>query len=508
MQNLIYFFLIGVILILSFYLRIKPNLYHDKKIGIDIWYWLLYIKNLRGKKEFPVKLDNYLLETNEQVYPPLFPILISKLGEKRIGKYGYLIAPIIDCFQLVLLGLVVFLLTQNIVMTLVAGLLYAISPILITYNFQLNPRSLGSLFFSIVFLSVLLIELTNNYYFLLSIIPFGILVLFTHKMTTQIMVVFFLSYSIIALDLLFVAVVPLIFLLAIFFSKGFYLKILRGHYDIVTFWKRNINYLRAHQIEDSHLYKKDKITASKVPISLSPKIDRIFTECPWFLKAVEIFARNPFILIIFPLIFKLSDLGLVEKYFVTLVLIIYGWIFVTTYITPFKCLGEGFLYTYPAAFPLSYLAGYLFVSFKPNISIPILVIAILVSLFVFHLSFKNIKNGKRMGLIDNDLEEITKYLKELPKNNVMCFPVTLAEFVTYITGKKVLWGAHSYGFKELESFFPILRERIEYFIHNYNINYVLVDNDYVKLEDFMENKKIISLLRERGKYMLYKICID
>ena len=116
-----------------------------------------------------------------------------------------------------------------------------------------------------------------------------------------------------------------------------------------------------------------------------------------------------------------------------------------------------------------------------------------------------------MGLIDKDLEEITKYLKELPKDNVMCFPVSLAEFVTYITGKKVLWGGHSYGFKELEPFFPVLRKKIEYFIHNYDINYILVDNDYVKLEDFIEDKNLIGLSEERGRYKLYEIrndCIE
>ncbi|MCK4526050.1 hypothetical protein KAW18_01660 [candidate division WOR-3 bacterium] len=508
MQNLTYVLLLGIVLVLSFYLRIKPNLYHNRKIGIDIWYWLLYIKNLSEKHGFSIKIDNYLLDSNEQCYPPLFPILISKLGEKRIRKYGYLIAPLIDCFQLFLLVLVAFLLTQNIALTLIAGLVYAIMPILITYNFQLNPRSLGSLFFSIVFLSVLLIELTNNYYFLLAIILFGVLVLFTHKMTTQIMVVFLLSYSVITLDLVFVAVVPIIFFFAIVFSKGFYLKILRGHYDIVTFWKRNINYLRAHQINDSFLYKREEKVASKVPISLSPKIDRVFSDNPSLLKAVEIFARNPFVLVVFPFIFKLSDLGLVEKYFIILVLIVYGWIFVTTFIEPFRCLGEGFLYAYPVAFPIAYLAGSLFVSFKQIVSIPVLVIAILPSLLVVYLSYKNIKNGKRMGLIDKDLEEITDYLKELPRDNVMCFPVALAEFVTYITGKKVLWGGHSSGFKELEVFFPILKEKVEYFIHNYGINYVLVDNDYVTIEDFMKNKNMISLIKQKGKYSLYEIRIS
>lgn len=508
MQNLICILLIGVVLVLSFYLRVKPNLYHNKKIGIDLWYWLLYIKNLREKREFPVKLDNYLLEMDEQTYPPLFPILLSVLGIKRIEKYGYLIAPLIDCFQLILLISVAFLLTQNIILTLVAGIVYALVPIIITYSFQLNPRSLGSLFFSIVFLSVLLIELTGNYYFLISIISFGILVLFTHKMTTQIMVAFLLSYSIITFEMAFVIVIPVVFLLAILFSKGFYLKILRGHYDIVTFWKRNINYLRAHQINDSLLYKKEESAVSKVPFSLSPKIDRIFIQYPWFLKAIEIFARNPFVLVVFPFIFKLNNLGLVEKYFVTLVLIVYGWIFVTTYVEPFRCLGEGFLYTYPAAFLIAYLAGSLFISSKPSISIPILVLATLVSLLVVYLSYKNIKNGKRMGLIDRDLEDITNYLKDLPKDNVMCFPVALAEFVTYITGKKVLWGGHSSGFKELEVFFPILKEKVEYFIHNYGINYVLVDNDYATIEDFMKNKNMISLIKQKGKYSLYEIRIS
>ena len=84
-----------LIAVFGFFLRIKPRLGKEKK-GVDTWYFLSCVREYKKTHKIPTVLKNYLLEIDEQWYPPGFIIFLSILPQKVLEKYHWLINPIID----------------------------------------------------------------------------------------------------------------------------------------------------------------------------------------------------------------------------------------------------------------------------------------------------------------------------------------------------------------------------------------------------------------------------
>ena len=98
--------------------------------------------------------------------------------------------------------------------------------------------------------------------------------------------------------------------------------------------------------------------------------------------------------------------------------------------------------------------------------------------------------------------KIISYLKNTSKEGVMAISNFPADAIAYFAGKKVCWGGHSSGWDKLEEWFPVLKQPIEYFFKKYQLNYLLIDTDYVNI-DYLKLEKIFLLLNE-GKYALYE----
>ncbi|HIE13945.1 TPA: hypothetical protein EYP70_01595 [Candidatus Bathyarchaeota archaeon] len=82
----------------------------------------------------------------------------------------------------------------------------------------------------------------------------------------------------------------------------------------------------------------------------------------------------------------------------------------------------------------------------------------------------------------------------------------MPDIVAYKTGKKVLWGGHSYGFKMLEPIFPVLKMRLGEVVKKYGINYILLFKEYLPdFENFSEKELSIRKLEEDGEYVLYEV---
>ena len=86
----------------------------------------------------------------------------------------------------------------------------------------------------------------------------------------------------------------------------------------------------------------------------------------------------------------------------------------------------------------------------------------------------------------------------------MAIPNFSADGLAYFTHKKVCWGGHSSGWDKLEEWFPVLKQPIEYFFDKYQLNFLLIDTEYVNI-DYLKLKNF-SLLFYEGKYALYKWC--
>ena len=101
------------------------------------------------------------------------------------------------------------------------------------------------------------------------------------------------------------------------------------------------------------------------------------------------------------------------------------------------------------------------------------------------------------------MDQAIKHLQKLPEGVVMCFPNHWHDLVAYKTQKKVLSGAHGFGFKLLEPIWPRLLKPISEIIVEYKVKFVLSYEGY--LPEHFINEIQVDLLKSFGDYRLYSL---
>jgi hypothetical protein len=84
---------------LALWLRLLPHRWAGVH-GVDAWFYLLYAQALRRQRRVPARLAHFLLDIEEQWYPPLFPLLLAALPERVRIRRRHWVAPVIDGLQL------------------------------------------------------------------------------------------------------------------------------------------------------------------------------------------------------------------------------------------------------------------------------------------------------------------------------------------------------------------------------------------------------------------------
>lgn len=459
--------------ILAFFLRIKPRL-SQKDFGIDSWYFLFCAEELKKDRRIPLKLPYFLLDISEQWYPPVLPIILSFFPRKFLEKYNWGISAFIDTIQMMVLYAVSYFLTKSLFFAVLASLLYAASPILVTQNSNLNSRALGALFLTLMMLAIYAYVLSSSIPNLILVFLFGATLLLTHKLATQQAVFILIGFSIIYLNPVYIFILAGIYFCAIILSGGFYLKVLKGHIEILRFWKKNLLNLYAHPIYKSPIYFNEE-KAYKMKCCGGIASSRL-----WFnmakLQFILILMAISFYFFIHRVKFIFADSFFLSWFFINILCIL-----IITYFTPAKFLGEGQRYFTYGVFPVSFLlARTIFLNNLVYVFLLLCIFAINLPL-IFRIHNEQKKNI--LAAPDNDLIELLKYIKELPRDNIACFPAHYCERIAYFCKKKTLWGGHSYGYDKLEPFLPVLLKPLEYFIETYNISYCLLNEKYVSIED-------------------------
>jgi hypothetical protein len=70
-----------------------------------------------------------------------------------------------------------------------------------------------------------------------------------------------------------------------------------------------------------------------------------------------------------------------------------------------------------------------------------------------------------------------------------------ADFVAFNAEKAVVWGGHSGDLTRFEEFFPVLRKPLAYFIERYAVDYVVLDQAYVRPEQLGIDASVAPLDR-------------
>src|ERR1051325_6770147 len=139
------FMLVGLgLVILALYLRLRIFI-GTRPGGVDTWYYMASAEAIRKQKRLPISLPQYLLHDERESYPAVFPLFLALLPPKWLRSYFWLVSPIIDAIHLLLLYLLAFRLTDSVLAAGTAGLIYAVTPQLISETRNLNGRAFASL---------------------------------------------------------------------------------------------------------------------------------------------------------------------------------------------------------------------------------------------------------------------------------------------------------------------------------------------------------------------------
>lgn len=430
--------------------------------AVDQHYWMVAARAYREQLTLPVRIrDKYLLEDEEQAYPPFFGMILGRITGKRTVKF---LTHALELIEFTALGILLFALGLPRDISLVALGFYATAPVLVVYNAQLTPRIVGDflLFAAMALQLVAVLETITDELrwlcwaasaFLLA------LVVMTHKMTLQLHL-FLLPFWWLGLGAWQVPVATVAGFVAYNLLVGthFAKYQFRAHWDIVTFWNRHWRDLGAHQFAHSPLYGDAKADRSAC-----------FHQVGWYgvvkhLRVVVSYA--PFALVL-PVCSIVSGSWPPSWVLVWLVGV-YIWAMLTLFAAPLKCLGGGHLYVFnaivPAAVYVAYLPQTLLVGFWLTAGALLTVVSLV-------MACRIVRN--RSVATGDDFEEVIRYISALPKANLAVFPLQSAEPVAARTHHAVLWGGHGFGFGKMEGFFPVLTLPLKNFFTKHFVNWVL-----------------------------------
>lgn len=435
--------------------------------AVDQHYWLLAARAYREQRRLPVRIvGKYLMEDETQAYPPLFGILLGRLPNHVLVRR---MTPTLEVAEFVTLGALLHAMGVRWDMLLLALAGYAAAPVLVVYNAQLTPRILGDFFFfSAMALQAVAVFIAGSpgiewFCWAASAVLLGLMVM-THKMTFQLHLVLlpFWWWSLQAWQ------VPLATLagLAIFVAMvgpRFAAYQFRAHWDIVRFWNRHWRDLGGHQFAHSPIYG-------------DPGGDRsgCFHAPGWrgVLKHLRVVASYA------PLNLALPACSMVSGVWPPVWVMVwiggvYVWALATLFMPRLKCFGGGHLYLFNSIAP-----GAIYLAHLPATMPVFILLAIGAMLTIASLAIAWRIVRTRPTARGGDFDDAISHVRRLAKARFAVFPLQSAEAVAARTDHAVLWGAHGYGFRQLEGFFPVLTRPIEEFFRQYAIKWVLWDSAF------------------------------
>lgn len=473
--------------ILSFIFQSYPRFF-NKYFGVDVWTRLIEIEHVKkARHRIPGKIKNGFIIDGEFDYPIIFPWIFSFFPKKTILKYQGFVSPFFDALQNLLIFYICYFLTNDIFVSLTAQAMYSVIPIIPIENSYLTPRSMGYFNFTLAFLPIFLFHVNHNPIFLLISLFFTCTLFLTHRFALQSLVIISIFFTLVDFSPLYVINILISFVIVVVLTKGFYLRVLRGHFFNVYFWVKNYKYRFAHQIYG--LKRRKKIDwVGKIYSLLS-----IFS--PIFLFAINIWSFSSIIYFLDYLkIIQIPHLISSEIFLKFALWILFFYIFgaIVLRIKRLIPIGEGQRYLEMTSVPSVILSAMLFFSFfrqNPIISTITLSTLLLANFFLILLvQIKGIITDKNRSLT-TDLQNAYSFLNKMKqKPRVLCVPHQITTMTVYNTHADVLVNADNPGLMKIQEIYPVLRKSIRELAKEYNLDYLLLRESYVGLSELNVNK--------------------
>lgn len=484
-----YFFISLIIPFGSLILQSYPRFF-NKYFGVDVWTRLLEIEHVRrAHHKIPGKIKRGFIIEGKFDYPIIFPWIFSFFPKKFLLKIQGFVSPFFDSLQNILVFYITFSLTNSLLASLFAQLMYSLIPIIPIENSYLTPRSLGYLNFTLAFYPLLLFHINNNPFLFFISLFFTSTLFLTHRFALQSFILISFFFSLIDHSYIYLLNLALGFIIVLIITKGFYLRVAKGHLYNIYFWVINYKFRFAHQIYGLKSTKRAD-WVGKVYSLLS-------LLSPVFLFAVNIWAFSAIVYLVLYLKknpnFPTNIVYLKMSFWIIFFYIFGSIVLKVKRLTP---IGEGQRYMEMASVPSVILSSVLFFYFFKEYGIvAILVVSIFLIgnlLVILFFQIKGIIADENRSLTQ-DLRKAYKFINSIKGTpRIICIPHQITTMTVYNTKAEVLVNADNPGLMKIQEVYPILKKSISFLQKRYSLDYLLLRENFAKLDDLkLTSAKIV-----------------
>lgn len=222
-----------ILLALIFLAAISLRLYLLVKyrwVGVDTFYNFLVAGEIRKTGRLPETINCYLFPEKYD-YPPLLHLFLSLFDRRWYRRLQYL-SPIVD----IATGVVLFAFSlahfgPDVAMLAVA--LYLFTPMTLDSSFSLSARSMANAFLVVSILALITYYQGGGYPAIALSVAFSVLVLLSHRLTTQSWACVMVSFSVIQGSVTPLLIITSSVIIATLLTRLHYLKVLRGHVNFL-----------------------------------------------------------------------------------------------------------------------------------------------------------------------------------------------------------------------------------------------------------------------------------
>lgn len=462
--------------------------------GCDAYNILLCARALRRARRLPIRLPGlFLLEDDEQWYPPGFLVLCALFREEWLERYYWILNSLVDLGSMAILYWLVARQGQAWIAVAAAAGYGAASGLANEFS-SLNARPFGLMLFNLFVVTAAVG--TASPAWLAIACAIGVVLLYSHKLSAQQL---WFTLPVLALgtgDWRWAALLPAIYVLAFaLWPRGFF-RIVQGHVAIVKFWHRHWPLLGAHMVRQSPIYG-DGRTRTDVFASdgwrarwdfAKSVLHQNYFVVPAVLLAVQDPPRAGW-----PLVFALWAAS------------VYVWGTAIYLLRWLRGIGLGLQYFKFALVPiLAYVALTAPAQSSALIWSVVALAAALTARQYVLVSGLQRRGASATGAHNPDIEPVVAALADDPAARVMCFPVHLCDLVAFTTGRPTYWGTHSHCFGErLARFFPVLRQSLDAYVADGRLTYLVIDRHYLAPEEIGLGH--CASIVASGRYSLYRL---
>jgi len=463
----------------GFALQVWPRLI-NRYFGIDTWRFTLLAQYIRDNKKLPESLPHKYIVPGSVDNPPLLPWLCSLFPKEWLDRNQGLISPMFDVLGSLTVYFMGYSATGQAAGGHFAQMAYLLTPVVPLEASNLSLRTLGSLIFTWAMLLVMSYVIHPSWWTFLLGVGGVVLLSMTHRMAMQ---VFFFTLFWMAMatgDVNHLLVFAVGILAAVFATKGLYLRYLRGHLLMISFWMYNIHNRLAHQVRGNP-------TKERKHTDFVRRIEHLI----WTIPVAPFLAVNPWILYSFCAVFSVlpqaGDPWM--KAYVLWSVTLFG-LGILFNLPLLRFLGEGQRYLEFGTSAAAAVAGAMILRFQGNPEVwgivryvPCIIgLGCLILVLFFQLKLV-VKNPDKS--ITPALRALIDHLNSRPNPvRLACLPHGLADAVTYfLDNGQVLLSDNSVGVWELVDWFPLITKPLTEIAEKYDLNAFLVSTNFVKPEE-------------------------